>query len=153
MRILCAIGIRRGSELVRQVATMARESDELVLLHVIDAGPRHDLNGLRGPLHPHHERKGELDAAEEETGEATLGEALEEAGRLGLVAAKRLERGRPEQVIVSLAAEIGAGLVVIQARESPQSHPRIGPPSVGRTARFVVDHSPTAVLLLRGGSL
>jgi nucleotide-binding universal stress UspA family protein len=151
MRILCAIGIRRGGELVRQIAAITRKGDELVLLHVIDMGPRHDLNGLKGPLHPHHEHKSELDAAEEETGEATLREALVEAGRLGLDATERLERGRPERVIVSLAAEIGAGLVVLHARESPQAHPRIGPPSVGHTARFVVDHSPTTVLLLREG--
>ncbi len=153
MRILCAIGIRRGSELVRQVATITREGDELVLLHVTDTGPRHDLDRLRGPLHPHHERHDELDAAEEEAGKATLKEALAEAGRLGLAAAERLERGRPEQVIVSLAGELTAQLVVLHARESPQAHPRVGPPSVGHTARFVVDHSPTTVLLLRESSL
>jgi len=149
MRILCAIGIRRGSELVRQVATITREGDELVLLHVIDTGPRHDLDRLRGPLHAHHEHHGELDAAEEEAGKATLKEALAEAVRLGLSAAERLERGRPEQVIVSLAGELTAQLVVLHARESPSAHPRVGPPSVGHTARFVVDHSPTTVLLLR----
>ena len=59
------------------------------------------------------------------------------------------ERGRPEQVIVSLAGELTAQLVVLHARESPQAYPRVGPPSVGHTARFVVDHSPTIVLLLR----
>lgn len=149
MRILCAIGIRRGSELVRQVATITREGDELVLLHVIDTGPRHDLDRLRGPLHAHHEHHGELDAAEEEAGKATLKEAWAEAVRLGLSAAERLERGRPEQVIVSLAGELTAQLVVLHARESPSAHPRVGPPSVGHTARFVVDHSPTNVLLLR----
>jgi nucleotide-binding universal stress UspA family protein len=153
MRILCAIGIRRGSELVRQVAAITREGDELVLLHVMDTGPRHDLDRLRGPLHPHHERHGDLDAAEEEAGKATLKEALAEAGRLGLAAAERLERGRPEQVIVSLARELRAEVVALHARESPQAHPRVGPPSVGHTARFVVDHSPTTVLLLRESSL
>ena len=70
MRILCAIGIRRGRELVRQVSRITRAGDELVLLHVIDTGPRHDLDRLRGPLHPRHERHGELDAAEEEAGKA-----------------------------------------------------------------------------------
>jgi nucleotide-binding universal stress UspA family protein len=153
MRILCAIGIRRGRELVRQVSRITRAGDELVLLHVIDTGPRHDLDRLRGPLHPRHERHGELDAAEEEAGKATLKEALAEAGRCGLVAAERLERGRPEQVIVSLAGELTAPLVVLHARESPEAHPRIGPPSVGHTARFVVDHSPTTVLLFRGSGL
>jgi nucleotide-binding universal stress UspA family protein len=153
MRILCAIGIRRGNELVRQVSTITRDGDELVLLHVIDTGPRHDLDRLRGPLHAHHEHHGELDAAEAEAAEATLKEALTEAGRLGLAATERLERGRPEQVIVSLAGELTAQLVVLHARESPQAHPRIGPPSVGHTARFVVDHSPTHVLLLRESGL
>jgi nucleotide-binding universal stress UspA family protein len=149
MRILCAIGIRRGSELVRQVATITREGDELVLLHVIDTGPRHDLDRLRGPLHVHHEHHGELDAAEEDAGKATLKEALAEAGRLGLAAEERLERGRPEQVIVSLAGELTAQLVVLHARESPQAHPKVGPPSVGHMARLVVDLSQTSVLLLR----
>jgi nucleotide-binding universal stress UspA family protein len=149
MRILCAIGIRRGSELVRQVAKIARAGDELVLFHVIDAGPRHDLDMLRGPLHPHHEHRHEVDSAEEEAAETTLKEALEEAGRLGLSATERAEKGRPEQAIVTLAGELAAGLVVLYARESPSAHPRVGPPSIGHTARFVVDHSPTHVLLLR----
>jgi nucleotide-binding universal stress UspA family protein len=152
MRILCAIGIRRGSELVRRVAAITRKGDELVLLHVIDTGPRHDLDRLRGPLHAHHEHHGELDAAEEDAGKATLKESLAEAGRLGLAAAERLERGRPEHVIVSLAGELPAQLVVLHARESPQAHPQAGPPSVGHTARFVVDHSPATVLLLRGSA-
>jgi nucleotide-binding universal stress UspA family protein len=149
MRILCAIGIRRGSELVRKVAAFTREGDELVLLHVIDTGPRHDLDMLRGPLHTHHGFHGELDAAEEEAGRAALKEALAEAGRSGLAAVQRLERGRPEQVIVSIAGDLSAEVVVLHARESPQAHPRVGPPSVGHTARFVVDHSPAPVLLLR----
>jgi len=149
MRILCAIGTRRGSEVIRQVAPITREGDELVLVHVIDEGPRHDLDRLRGPLHPHHEHREELDAAEEEAGKAMLKEALAEAARLGLTASERLERGRPEHVVVELAGKTNAELVVLYARESPQGHPRIGPPSVGHTARFVVDHSPTHVLLLR----
>ena len=106
------------------------------------------LQFLKGSWH-----YGELDAAEEEAGKATLREALAEAGRLGLSAAERLERGRPEQVIVSLAGELTAQLVVLHARELPQAHPRVGPPSVGHTARFVLDHSPTSVLLLREGSV
>ena len=44
---------------------------------------------------------------------------------------------------VSIAGELTAHLVVLHARESPQGYPKVGPPSVGHTARFVVDHSPT----------
>ena len=80
-----------------------------------------------------------------------LKEAIEEAGRLGVAVSERLERGNPEHLIVEIAGETNAALVVLCARESPQGHPRVGPPSVGHTARFVVDHSPTHVLLLREG--
>jgi nucleotide-binding universal stress UspA family protein len=149
MRILCAIGTRRGVDVLRLVAEFAREGDELVLLHVIDTGPRHDLDRLHGPLHPHHEHKADLDVAEEDAAKAALREASEEAARTGFSFAERLERGRPERVIVSVAAEIEADLVVLCARESPQAHPKQGPPSVGHVARFVVDHGPTRVLLLR----
>ena len=147
--MLCAIGPWRGAEMMRRAAAFARAGDELVLLHVIDAGPRHDLDRLRGPLHAHHERHAELDRAEEEAGRAGLAEAAAEAARVGLAATERLERGRPEEIIVAVAAEAKVDLVVLFARESPQAHPRQGPPSVGRTARFVLDHAPAAALLLR----
>jgi nucleotide-binding universal stress UspA family protein len=149
MRVLCAIGARRGAEVVRQVAELARAGDELVLLHVIDSGPRQDVDRLRGPLHPHHEHAAELDVAEEDAARAALKEAAEEAARVRLPVVERVERGRPEHVIISVAAEISADLVVLCPRESPTAHPRQGPPSVGHTARFVVDHAPTRVLLLR----
>ncbi len=149
MRVLCAVGTRRGADQVRQLAELVPTSVELVLLHVIDTGPRHDLDRLRGPMHPHHEHNADLDVAEEDAARSTLREAAEEAAHVGLTVAERLERGRPERVIVSVAAEMEADLVVLCARESPQSHPKQGPPSVGHTARFVVDHVPTRVLLLR----
>jgi nucleotide-binding universal stress UspA family protein len=149
MRILCAIGIRRGAELVKRLSQLISPTDELALVHVVDTGPRHPVNHLEGHLRPHHMQREELDAAEQEAGEAMLKEASEEAGRRGLRATTRLERGRPEQVIVALAYEIGSDLVALHARETPQSHPRQGPPSVGHTARFIVDHAPSDILLFR----
>jgi nucleotide-binding universal stress UspA family protein len=149
MRILCAIGIRRGAELVRRVTEVAKPGDELVLVHVADTGPRHHVNHLEGTLHSPHDHREELDAAEQEAGQATLQEAVEEAGRAGFAATTRLERGNPEHVVVALAQELGARLVALLAREIPQSHPRQGPPSVGHTARFVIDHAPADVLLFR----
>jgi hypothetical protein len=81
MRILCAIGARRGTDVVRQLAELARTGAELVLLHVIDTGPRHDLDRLRGPMHPHHEHQADLDVAEEDAAMSALKEAAEEAAR------------------------------------------------------------------------
>jgi len=149
MRILCAIGDRRGAELVRKVARFAGSTDELALVHVVDTGPRHPVNHLEGHLRPPHGRGQEMDAAENDAGEAVLREAAAEAGRAGLASTSRLERGRPEQVMVAVARELQADLLAVLARELPASHPRQGPPSVGHTARFILDHAPTDVILFR----
>ena len=55
-----------------------------------------------------------------------------------------LRHGRPEQEIVQVAAERRAGLVVLGL--DPGRRP--GPGRLGHTARFVVDHAETGVLLL-----
>jgi len=150
MRILCAIGDRRGAELVRKVARLAGSTDELALVHVVDTGPRHPVNHLEGRQGPAHHRHGEeMDAAEDDAGRAVLREAEEEAGRAGLAATSRLERGRPEQVVVAAARDLQVDVVAVLARELPGSHPLQGPPSVGHTARFIVDHAPADVILFR----
>jgi nucleotide-binding universal stress UspA family protein len=154
MRVLCAIGIRGGGELVRRVvAYTGGAAVELLLMHVTDVGPRHDLDQLGGPFRrgprggPERERA--LDAAEAEAGRASLAEASAEAQRSGVTASTRLERGRPEQVLVAVARETGVALLALNAREQPAGHPAAGPGSVGHTARFVLDHAPCDVLLLR----
>ncbi|MGO9409170.1 MAG: universal stress protein [Spirochaetia bacterium] len=149
MRVLCAIGIRRGAELVKRVSGILRPGDDLVLVHVLDTGPRHDLNHLEGTLRPHHLQQEELDTAEHETGSEALKEASEEASRAGMHFTTRLVRGRPEHVIVSLAEEIEVNMVALFARERPRGHPVQGPPSVGHTARFIIDHAPVDVVVFR----
>jgi nucleotide-binding universal stress UspA family protein len=155
MRIVCSIGLRMGAELVRHTLAMtAGAQPELVLLHVIDTGPQKELARLSGPLRfgprPPTPRHGaEIAAAEEAAGRAALDEALAEARAAGVSATARVERGRPEQVIVTVARETQAALVVVRARERAEGHPFIGPASVGHVARFVLDHAPCDVLLLR----
>jgi nucleotide-binding universal stress UspA family protein len=61
----------------------------------------------------------------------------------------RLARGRPEQEIVRAAAELHSDLLVVGARFKSGPRPASGPPSVGHVARFVLDHAPCDVLLLR----
>lgn len=98
------------------------------------------------------ERQREAAEAEEAAGRAALGEAEDVARAAGAQVASieaRLERGKPEQAIVARVREMGADLVALRPREHPESFPLIGPPSVGHTARFVVDHAPCPVLLLR----
>lgn len=153
MRLLCAVGRRDGALVVREALALVSGPVELIALHVIDERPRHDVEHLRGPLrHISPERQRELGQAEESAGHATLGEAeiaARDVGAQVTFVETRLERGRPEQIIVAQARDLHADLVALCPREYPESFPRIGPPSVGRTARFVVDHSPCPVLLLR----
>lgn len=153
MLVLCAIGNRGGPEIVERVAERLSPEFELLLLHVVDTGPRHDLKhliqGLRHGSTPEHVRKGELTAAEESTGTASLTEAEESARTAGLRARALLVRGRPEEIILKVANDEAVSLICISAREGAEGHPHIGPASVGHTARFVLDHAPCDVLLLR----
>ncbi|MCL4394750.1 MAG: universal stress protein [Chloroflexi bacterium] len=155
MHILCAVGIRGGAQIVRRAAGQIDAGAEWLLLHVIDVGPRRALERF-GPPHrpppppppPHPARDDPLDRAEESSGEEVLREALAAAQALSLHASARLERGDPNEVLVRVAQQWNADVIVIGARER-QGQPSHGPASVGHTARFVLDHAPCDVLLLR----
>jgi nucleotide-binding universal stress UspA family protein len=153
--IICAIGQRGGAELVQRMAEVVGVEAECLLLHVIDAGPRHDIEEyLYGPLHrlPHSGkpmRAAALKNADEASGHTAVEEGLNVARRAGLKAEASIQEGRPGEKIVQLAAATKAALIVIAANEGAAGHPRLGPASLGHTARFVIDHAPCDVLLVR----
>ncbi len=153
MLVLIPIGARGGEESVRHASALISPDAEFLLLHVTDVTPREDVERF-GPLRhgppPSQERDAELSAAEEAGAEQAIAEAAAAAEAAGHSTTTRLARGRPEQVIVQVAAEVKADLVAIRAREGQAGRPSIGPASVGHTARFVLDHAPCDVLLLRG---
>jgi nucleotide-binding universal stress UspA family protein len=67
-----------------------------------------------------------------------------------LPGAEAIQRqGRPEREIVNTAAEWRADLTIICPRAEYGHKPTIGPKSVGHVARFVLDHAPCPVLLVR----
>jgi nucleotide-binding universal stress UspA family protein len=161
MRVLCAIGVRHGNELVQRTAARFGTNIDVRLLHVIDVGPHRSLERLRGPLHhpppppppPHHppplsSHHYKIEEAELAGGQAALDEASRVAQALGVNAETQLERGEPEHVIVAAAGEWDADVIVVQARER-EGQPERGPASVGHIARFVLDHAPCDVMLLR----
>ena len=152
MRVLCAIGLRGGPEMVRRVLAVAGTRSDLVLLHVIDAGPHHELERLRSPLRPRPPhgpaRDRAIGAAEEEAGRQALDEAAREAEQHGLRPVMRLTEGRPAEMITAVARGENVDLIAIRARER-DGHPPRGPGSVGHTARYVLDHAACDVLLLR----
>lgn len=78
-------------------------------------------------------------------------DALTEAERLGRSHAARVETiqmtGEPGRAVCEVAARRGSDLVVVRA--GGRDRPPIGQASLGPTARFIADHSPTPVLLIR----
>lgn len=57
--------------------------------------------------------------------------------------------GRPEREIVQTSLEWRADVVIICSRTDYEGVPHMGPKSVGHVARFVLDHAPCPVLLVR----
>jgi nucleotide-binding universal stress UspA family protein len=156
MNILCAIGLRDGPEVVRRVLGAIGTGNDLYLLHVIDTGPRRALEEylhgpglLRRPPAPSPGQERPIDEAELAAGNAALEETRQEAERAGFRFQTELLHGKPEQIIVKMAQAWTCQLIAIQASQGTQGRPHIGPESVGHIARFVLDHAPCDVLLLR----
>jgi nucleotide-binding universal stress UspA family protein len=153
MRLLVGIADRGGPELLAELdRLLPLAGREVVLVHVIDNGARGDMHLARGrlvqrpmPLH----RLQSIGEAERQAAEVTLQEAAAAATARGARAETVVAEGEPGRVISELAARRGCRLVAVSAREDRRAE-RPGPRSVGHTARFVTDHSPCPVLLLRG---
>jgi nucleotide-binding universal stress UspA family protein len=78
----------------------------------------------------------------------SAGELLDAAaGRLGRPCQRIERRGAPEREVVAAAAD--AGLLIV-ARDGDRS--RLGPKSLGKAVRFVVDHAPCPVLVVWPGA-
>lgn len=148
MRILAALDGTNTPQIVAALHEFPQPS-EVLLLYVVDCAPRVELARARQrflrphPEVPSHEKQ--MREAEAQTAQQILDEAQRQ-----LAAATVLRRqGRPELEIVNTAAEMEADLIVIGHRAAYVDAPPLGPHSVGHVARFVLDHAPCAVLLLR----
>jgi nucleotide-binding universal stress UspA family protein len=150
MRILCCLDGTNVEQVSKAVSTFLHDDAlTLGLLYVIDIGPHEEMERKRERfLRPHElppARREQMRQAEQ----ASTQDILEEGSRY-LPGAERLQRqGRPEREIVSCAAEWNADLIVICPRLQLSGGPPIGPRSVGHVARFVLDHAPCPVLLVR----
>lgn len=117
---------------------------EIVLLHVSDPGtPEMAHSSFAGLLGRSH-RERDPGVRLERLGITSAADQLDAAARRLERPGTRTERvGRPEHEVVTAAA--GADLLIL-ARDGDQS--RLGPKSLGRTSRFVLDHAPCPVLLV-----
>jgi len=150
MRILgCLDGT--NAEQIGHAAQMfsATEPLTIALLTVIDIGPREDIDRIRGrfwrPPMGHHPITQEMQAVET----AAAQEILRAAHAYVEKAETLVRRGRPELEIVNAAAEWKADVILVCSRAEYGEPPHLGPRSVGHVARFVLDHAPCPVLLLR----
>lgn len=155
--LLCLSGL--DTELfVERAAPHIPIDRPLTLLYVIDTRPSEELGYIARRLHAgprlSHEHEAMMSTADGQTAQAVLDEARASCVRLGYnpqAITLQIRKGRPEREIVVVAEqpELGIGLVVIGSSYKRGPRPITGPESVGHVARFVVDHSPTDVLLLR----
>lgn len=129
---------------------------EIRLLHVVDSGPRALLpigpGPRRGPWPkpPDASIEERVIGAEDEGATALLAAWQDRfaAGLPEVTITTEVRRGEPQHEIIAAAKAFRADAVVLSAR--PRTGPtEAGPRSVGHVARFVVDHAPVPVLLVR----
>ncbi len=158
-RLLVALAGAEDPSLVERLALVAGAgggSVEIELLHVIDSGPRGlarrgpELRARPWPRPAVAGMDQRLSEAEEEGAGAILAAWSERfaAGLPGAAIETAIRRGEPEHEIIAAALECRADAVVLCARpRTGATEP--GPRSLGHVARFVVDHAPVPVLLVR----
>jgi nucleotide-binding universal stress UspA family protein len=150
MRILCCLD-GTNTRQVSHAAQMFSTAEPLTigLLTVIDAAPRRDMDRARErfwrPPLRHGHLTDEMQAAERAVSEEILKAALGDLSQGKTL----LRQGVPELEIVNAAAAWRADVILICSRAEYGEPPHIGPRSVGHVARFVLDHAPCPVLLLR----
>jgi nucleotide-binding universal stress UspA family protein len=150
MRVLCCLD-GTNVETVSKATEMllAIRSITFGMIYVVDTGPRKDIEQTRErfwrPSRPPGPREHEMQQAELAAAEDILNEAQRHFPNTETFQ----RRGRPEREIVNVAAEWQADLVIVCSRPEYHGKPAIGPRSVGHVARFVLDHAPCPVLLIR----
>jgi nucleotide-binding universal stress UspA family protein len=126
-------------------AALARApADDVTLLHVTDGGA---VDAAHGAFTALLGRAGAGPGAQlEAMAETAATEVLEAAAaRLGRPARQLRRRGRPEHEVVQAAR--GADLLIVARQGAAEAGPR----SLGKAARFVVDHAACPVLLVWPG--
>lgn len=153
MRILVLIDGVHTKETFDELARLVHlDGAELLLAYVRSPGQRTSLELMRRrpgghrPLPPHRER--ELIEAETAGGESAVAEAEAVSRGYGSSVTTIQISGEPGRAVCELAAREHAELIVVRA--GGRDRPPIGPGSLGPTARFITDHGPAPVLLLRG---
>jgi nucleotide-binding universal stress UspA family protein len=130
----------------------ASEVTALMVAHVVDEARRAGLEHGRDRFLERRElgpgRRAEIESAEREAAEAVVNRAVAAVMATGRFPDVEPEtsilHGKRNEVIWDLTDQWGADLIVVRGRAG-----KPGPHSVGKTARFLIDHAPKAALLVR----
>jgi nucleotide-binding universal stress UspA family protein len=145
--VLVWTGERTWQACIDAARRLPADGPRITLIHVTADDPQDAAHGaylgLMGRRAPGRD-PGSLIAEFADNSAAELLEAA--ARRLGRPCERIQRRGRPEREVVAAAAD--ADLLIV-ARDGDQS--RLGPKSLGKEPRFVVDHAPCPVLLVWPG--
>lgn len=118
---------------------------EVLLIHVREGGRPAPEPGF-GSLMGRGRRQRAEDHLRELSEEAATQLLRQAADRLGQPSTTRLETGFPERVVTAASADVD---YLILGRDGDRS--RLGPNSLGKHTRFVIDHAPCRVLLIWPG--
>jgi nucleotide-binding universal stress UspA family protein len=150
MRILCCLDGNNIEQMNKAISMLlSAETRTIGVLYVTDTEPHERMElqreRLLRPSPPPLPVRQQMRQAEE----ALAQEILEEGNRV-LGGAEMLQRtGRPEREIVFMVEEWQADIVVVASGKAHGGGKPLGPKSMGHVARFVLDHAPCAVLLMR----
>lgn len=151
MRVLCCLDGSNIEQITKALSALVNANERIIgLLYVTDSGPHGEMERKReGLLRPRHPSGPLIERVQQ--AEAAAAQDILQEGLRYLPGAETLHReGRPEREIVQCASDWNADLVVICPRTLGFDGPTLGPKSVGHVARFVLDHAPCPVLLVRG---
>ena len=152
MQALIAVEGREPDAYFAQIAELLPRSVSCVVVHVVDERPHKEIEMverrtlLRRNLPS--ERVDRMQSAEREAAQRVLDRAQRILAREGFTNAlvgQIIMRGRPEGEIVRVADDRGVALVIVCGRR--ERHP--GPKSIGKVARFGLDHVNCDVMLIR----
>ena len=146
--VLVWVGERTWQACVDAARRLPAANTRITLVHVTEDNPpdavRSAYLGLMGRRPPSPDPAARITEFERHSAAELLDAAARRLGR----PCDRIERhGHPEHEVVTAAAD--ADLLIV-ARDGDQS--RLGPKSLGKEARFVVDHAPCPVLLIWPGA-
>ena len=148
MRVVAWIVEGTWPAVVDAARTHAPDDAEIVLLHVTDPGTPQLAHASYAALLGRGHRERDPGTRLEHLAATTAANLLDAAAdRLGRPTTRSERAGRPEREVLGAAGDAG---MLILARDGDRS--RLGPKSLARASRFILDHAPCPVLLVWPGS-